>query len=803
MRYALLLSLLAAACETAREDSGTLDSAEDTAVIGGGPTPEFDPFCRGTDWTTTTKAATLPEKDGKAVTYLPDHTSYGRGTVELEKLVPTAPFHVTKVRVLFAEGDGKANVRLMHTLGRSYPAGYPDLDSEGANVGGPWEVEVSAAWEDEVWTEIDVSEDGLFLLPTQHYALVNEYPKKGAPTVALMNTKYDANSRALLIVDGMDEPYGLPGDYLMMLEGETFCEWAEADRWFAERTAPFNTEEAGNLAMADLNGDGHDDLVTTGGQPKAWLGDGAGAFANATEPWAEAMFASWMLFGDVDNDGDEDAFAASYVSADGDGDLVTLSEGDCNDVDANVHPGAEDLTDGIDNDCDGMADDGTDASDADGDGASVAAGDCDDTEYDRYPGAREVKDSIDNDCDLEVDEDFPSQILLNDGTGEFSALAGSGVEVREPSTAGAFGDGNEDGMLDLYFANWLEHYPDDPAVQDRYYEGAGGGMFTDAFDAAGLRLPTPWSAYGMEWTDTNNDGHPDMLVANYHLFDNQLWQNQGDGTFVDVAADVHLDHDQEPTEYPAYPGGHSYGGDFGDIDNDGDMDAFQANLCHPRTYPWSDQSTLNINDGAPNFSFTNEAALRGLEYDEGDVHGQFGDYDNDGDLDLLVSSLYPNHYPRVYQNQGDGTFVDVTYEVGLNVETSWGILWADVDEDGDLDFLVAGSYGDTRVHLFENRIGTQNHWVELKLEGTSTNRNAAGARVTLTSAGVTRIRDVQVGGGSFNQQRPFTVHFGLGEVDAVDSVAVRWVGGATETFTGVGADGRWRLVEGAGVAAGM
>ncbi len=801
----ITLSFFAAACATATAptDSGgdpvdTADTADTAAEVT--PPPEFDRFCNGRDWQEGAETATIPERNETPRGYVPDHTGYMRGTVEASKFIPTHPFHVTRMRVMFAEGDDTARLRLMGTQGRSYPASYPDLDAEGATLAGPFDVEVSTAWGDNEWTEIDLSDQDVWLLPGQHYTLVNEYPRKGAPTVAYSATPTGDTSRALLIVAGQDEPYGLPGDYEMEVEGEYFCQWPAEDRWFSEWTTPFQDDPTGNVAMADLNGDGHTDVVTYGKGPEAWLGDGKGGFSGPTNPWPDAAGDSWLLFGDVDNDGDEDAFAASYVGADNDGDGFTIAEGDCNDADIAVYPGATEVDNALDDDCDLVADAGTDTTDADADGVTILDGDCDDTDDTMLPGGMEVRDSLDNDCDGQVDEDFPSRILLNDGTGQFAAIP-AGLEVTEPSTAGAFADANGDGALDVYFGNWLEHYPDNAAVPGRYYTGVGDGTFVDQFDAAGLRMPEAFSTYGFEWTDYNNDGWPDALVGNYHLYDNQLWENQGDGTFVDVAPAKHVDHDEIPTEQASYPGGHSYGGDFGDIDNDGDMDYFQSNLCHPRTYPWADQSTLNINGGAPDFEFTNEAHARGLEYDEGDVQGVFGDYDNDMDLDLLVSSLYPNHYPRVYQNDGTGHFTDVTYEVGLDAPTSFGIAWADIDEDGDLDLFSSSSYGDHTTHLLENKIGTQNHWVELKLEGTTTNRDAAGARVTLVAGGVTQLRDVQAGGGSFNQQRPLDVHFGLAGNTSVTSVTVHWVGGGTETFTGVGADHRWLLVEGAGAAA--
>jgi hypothetical protein len=509
-----------------------------------------------------------------------------------------------------------------------------------------------------------------------------------------------------------------------------------------------------------------------------------------------------VVFGDVDNDGDRDAFAGPYVGADDDGDGWTKLEGDCNDADAAIHPGAtENMGNGKDDDCDGVADDGTDTSDADGDGYTIADGDRDDTNAAIHPGAPELLDDLDNDCDGWVDEDFVNQILLNDGTGHFTALPGSGVEALDQSTVGAWGDGNADGNLDIYWGNWLVHYPSDPAVPGRYFEGNGDGTFDDAMAAAGLVLPTPYSTYGVIWNDWNNDGAQDIFVGNYHMYPNQMWENQGDGTFVDVGEAIGVAYDDIPSQI-ALPGGHTYGGDFGDIDNDGDMDFYMCNLAHPRTQPWGDTSQFFVNQGGPDWLMEDHKLDMGLIYDEGDIGATFADYDNDMYLDLIVTSLYPWHFSRLYHNNGDGTFTDVSYESNLAVHYTVNAIWSDVDEDGDLDVLIGGGMPTQYIHYFENRVGQDNNWIELLLEGTTTNRDAIGARVTLEAGGVTQMRDVRGGGGNGNGnvQSTRVVHFGLASESTIDSLTVRWVGGATETITGAAPNGRYHVTEGTGIA---
>ncbi len=771
------------------------------ATGGGGNTPiappsSFDRFCRGEAWdaalTPTTEGALGGEYLGIIAEPLPT------GTVDTMKIVPTHPFRVRAIRLAFGGEPGPVRVRLMTTFGRSYPGGWPDLDAPDENLVPPIDLDVTAP-DPETFVEIDLEPQGVFLEPTQHYVVAVEHLGP-APQLAIESLLAGEVSRGLIHVPNEDVPYGLgEANFRMELAGDHFCAWTEADRWFGERTdAPFSTVQSGYVQLADLDGDGHDDVVVQGPGPKAFLGDGAGSFVPApTDPFPDVPSASLVVFADLDGDGDRDAFAGHYVGANNDGDAFTLAEGDCNDADANVRPGSAEIVNGYDDDCDGVADDGTDASDADGDGLAIAEGDCDDTSDLVSPAAIELLDSRDNDCDGVVDEDFVDRVLLNDGSGHFVAVASAGVEALDPTTTAAFADADGDGNLDLYWGNWLEHYPDYPAVPDRFAWGAGDGTFTEGAAAAGL-LPSPERpCYGAGWLDHDDDGLPDLYVGNYQLSDNNLFENQGDRTFLDVAAAKGFQHDSVESTFPQYPGGHSYGGAFGDVDNDGDIDAFISNLSHPRTQPWADPSQFLFNGGAPDHSFTDRRAELGVIYDEGDVNAALADWDNDGDLDLAVAALYPTHYAKLYRNDGPLGFVDVTYEAGIEVHLAVGLAFGDVDEDGDLDLFASEGIGPDFVHYYENRQGPERAWMELELEGTTSNRDAIGARVTVTTGNTTRIRDVEAGGGH-HLQHSHVVHFGLGDAGTIDSLTVRWPSGVTETFTGAAVKSRYRLVEGAG-----
>ena len=891
-RFAALTATLVwlMGCPTEEPDPPGDDDTTDDVEEG-----PFAQYCGDQPWDADLEEALVDDLGGG---FLGVYNTMPAGTISSQKIVPQHPFQVTHVRAAFSGASGDIRLRLVDAWGRS----YPDVDGhQDGDLIEPIEDEIEDPSADD-WLEYDVSDAELFLMPTQHYALVAEQQCDGAdcPLIALESVPDDSYSKALMLVPGEEMGYGSEGNFRMQLKGNTFCAWEDEDHWFGkDEDQPFHEVSSSRVAVADLNGDQLDDVIVHSGGPLAYLGDGEGGFAEPgfdMFPGDAAEF-SMVVFADVDNDGDQDAFAASYIGGDDDGDNWTKEEGDCNDADDDigptqdeeasngiddncdgttddgtdtsdldaddfsvadgdcndhdpaVYPGAEEVLGNYrDDDCDGIADDGTDESDHDGDGATIAAGDCDDTngaiypnhsddwnngvdddcdgvvddgtsEADEdgdgysvvggdcddsraeiYPGADEVRDGMDNDCDGTVDEDFGNRIWLNDGSGVFTTLEGTGVGAVDPSTAAGFSDADGDGNLDLYYGNWLEQYPNDPAVQDRFFYGNGDGTFVDGREEAGLTLPIPWSCYGVMWNDYNDDSWPDIYVGNYHLYDNQLWTNQGDGTFVDQALQCGVAHDDIEGPYSQWPGGHTYGGDFGDVDNDGDMDAFFANLAHPRVQPWSDPSMFVVNSGPPDYTFDNLLYDYGFIYDEGDVNAQFADFDNDMDVDIAIASLYTGHYSRLYRNDGEDGFTDVTYETGTAVHNSVSVTWSDVDQDGDLDLLVADREDAPWVQLFVNRVGQDNHWIELDLWGSASSRDAVGAKVTVTAGGVTQQRYVKAGEGHSNTQASHVVHFGLGDNETIEEVVVRWVGGATETITDVAVDGRYVIQEAAASA---
>ena len=220
--------------------------------------------------------------------------------------------------------------------------------------------------------------------------------------------------------------------------------------------------------------------------------------------------------------------------------------------------------------------------------------------------------------------------------------------------------------------------------------------------------------------------------------------------------------------------GHSIGAEWGDYDNDGDLDLFVSNLAHPRYIGYSDKSMLLENQGAPHFTFKDRFGDSGIRFEETSADPSFADYDNDGFPDIYFTSTYKDRKSFLYKGNGDGTFTDVTWLAGVRVDDGWGNAFADYDNDGDLDLVVGGGEG---VKLFRND-GNENHWLHVRVVGKESNRSGIGARVIIMPNEIlrTQIREVQGGKGS-GSQHSLPVEFGLGGYNGPVDVVVRFPSG--------------------------
>jgi tetratricopeptide (TPR) repeat protein len=376
------------------------------------------------------------------------------------------------------------------------------------------------------------------------------------------------------------------------------------------------------------------------------------------------------------------------------------------------------------------------------------------------------------------------RFLKNNGNGTFTDITVAAVPRmnEEPTEGGGWGDYNGDGWVDLYLANY--EIPRSRAIhlgigtRDVLWRNNGDGTFTDATKEAGLVTLEPMNGRGVNWGDYNNDGLLDIFVSNYRLDPNFLWRNNGDGTFTNVARKQGVEGPEKEGYY-----GNTIGSEWGDVDNDGNLDLFSANLAHPRDIGISDKSMLLVNSGPPSYRFRDRRREAGIRYQETDAEPSFGDYDNDGNLDLFLTAVYPQGNSVLYRNDGKGDFEDITWLAGVRVSNSWTSAFADYDRDGDLDLVVGSEDG---IRLFAND-GNSNHWLQVRVVGSRCNRDGIGSRVRVTSPRGLQIREVEGGKGT-GSQHWLPVQFGFGDYHGPVDVEVRNSCGEVVRKTGVAID---------------
>ncbi len=292
------------------------------------------------------------------------------------------------------------------------------------------------------------------------------------------------------------------------------------------------------------------------------------------------------------------------------------------------------------------------------------------------------------------------------------------VDDHYPTEGAAWIDIDGEGYPSLYCANYEQWqirsgYPDFFWYNDH-------GYFKDESVKRGFRTPTyadnpGLAGRGVAPSDFDNDGKQEILVTNYRLNRNFCW-DQKDSIFVDVAALYGLTGHYQDGYY-----GHSIGADWGDFDNDGDLDLFVANLAHPRFIEFSDISQLLRNDGLSYkviesdtlwfWQFTDITKSAGITYDECHSDPLWLDADNDGYLDLFITSIYKNERSYLYKNNGDGTFTDITFLAGARVYNGWGNATADLDRNGLTDLVIASGSGDK---ILLNKTQTTNNSIFIK-----------------------------------------------------------------------------------------
>ncbi|RMG50185.1 MAG: CRTAC1 family protein [Acidobacteria bacterium] len=410
----------------------------------------------------------------------------------------------------------------------------------------------------------------------------------------------------------------------------------------------------------------------------------------------------------------------------------------------------------------------------------------------------------DGDEDLYVLNEGPNVLFRNNGDGTFSDVTEqAGVADASRSQSAAFGDYDADGFLDLYVGNYIdmstlsEDRLNFACQPNRLYHNNGDGTFTDV--GAELGVADSGCALAVTFTDYDGDGDLDLLVGNdfgpWGYPPNVLFRNDGPGSdgrwiFTDVSQAAGIDGRL-----------YSMGIAVGDYDNDGDLDYYVTSIGRNVLY-------RNNGDG----TFTDVARETGTRAPRaGDVPriswgAEFFDYDNDGDMDLYVASGPVTGDEKqanlLFFNRGDGTFMDIAAEVGVDDSGSGrGTIIGDYDGDGDVDLYLV-NYGQRAV-LYRNeyyrpeghRASTMNNWLEVKLRGTTSNRDGIGARLRLVAGGRSQIREVGTGSPHASRSSAI-VHFGLGPAEVVDRLEIRWPSGRVQSMRDVPVNRRITVIEG-------
>jgi len=399
----------------------------------------------------------------------------------------------------------------------------------------------------------------------------------------------------------------------------------------------------------------------------------------------------------------------------------------------------------------------------------------------------------------------------------------AGVRGSGFMTGAAWGDYDRDGYVDLFVSRYshldLNNLPQFGSnkfcrykgilVQcgpwglegesDFLYHNRGDGTFEEVSVKAGVHDDIGYYGLGVMWVDYDDDGWPDLLVANDSV-PNYLYHNNHNGTFTDVGMLTGVALSGEGMELG------NMGVDWGDYDHSGRLSFF---VTHFEEQP----NSLYRNMGAKGFddvSWTSGVGQPSYPY-VGWGTGFF-DMDNDTWLDIFVANghVYPqidtiDVGPRykepmlLHRNNRDGTFDEVSKDAGLQdmpLKSRRGAAFGDIFNTGNIDIVLLNVGEPPSVLLNTNR--TPYHRVLFKLIGTKSNRAAIGARVAIRAGGVKQFNEVR-GGGSYLSQNDLRLHFGLGTAAKMESVEIRWPNGATETLQNVPADAIYTIVEGAGI----
>ena len=371
------------------------------------------------------------------------------------------------------------------------------------------------------------------------------------------------------------------------------------------------------------------------------------------------------------------------------------------------------------------------------------------------------------------------------------------------SVGGAWVDVNNDGLLDLFVVNYMRwdgaHEPDcklngkPEYCHPKFYKetpcqlflNKGDGTFVDISEQSGIRA-SPGKGMGVGVADYDDDGLPDIFVANDKLF-NFLFHNKGHSHFEEQAFETGV---ALPEHGNLISG---MGVSFDDLNNDGHPDIVLVALDN-ETFP------VYLNNGKGGFTeVTSRSGMTTLSNPMAGYSPNVADFDNDGWKDIFVSRghvqspdmadrLQIDQLNTVFRNQGGTKFTAFTEEAGFQAQPPKrhrGSAFGDLNHDGKLDVVVTALSAPSEIWI--NDSPDHNHWLEMKLHGTKSNRNAIGARIRLTAGGKPQYVFVSTASG-YASSSAGPVHFGLGEAKLAEEVEIRWPSGTTQVLKNVEAD---------------
>ena len=410
---------------------------------------------------------------------------------------------------------------------------------------------------------------------------------------------------------------------------------------------------------------------------------------------------------------------------------------------------------------------------------------------DRGYGMGMTVGDFDNDGypDIYVSNYGVNVLYHNNGNGTFSDVAKkAGVGGNECSVGAVWFDYDNDGFLDLYVGNYInfdpqynyyyapDGFPGPMAYDgqpDILYHNNGDGTFADVTNEMGV-FNLDGRAMGVGAADYDNDGFVDIFVSNDHM-NNYLYHNQGGKGFVDkgIMSGVAFNQIGEATI--------SMSVDFADYNNDGLLDLFVSDDVY---------CSLYRNEG--NGVFSEMSYNAGIAIACGQFVGwasTFIDYDNDGDLDIFkingeLKHLYGQE-DQLFENDGNEKLIDVSTERGSYFQQELvgrGASFGDFDNDGDLDVYIVNL--NDKGALLRNNKGNENNWIALQLIGEQSNRDGIGARVTIVSGGVKQYTQKRSASGYLSQNDP-RLYFGLGSSKIVESIEVIWPSGKIQKLENV------------------